>query len=207
MAQIHYGTKEQFNALAFGEPHPSTVSMIDQMYQQFDPSTALTEQSQAFMQKAYDLYQDMMGSGAIRTAKAAVRNLSHGWMSDEVQELRTTAALQQAPSVMRRYLMVEPTTRQWYYQQRLEGYVDHYTDPYPETPTEDHYDYHRVMDGIVTEQEDGSISFTEYLEEPLEGDRPLVAEEQFDIINTWNRLASQLFSGNDDPTSPYNAEL
>lgn len=205
MAQIHYGDINHFNAMAFAEPHPQTVQFLEGMNQQ--PTNVLSETAQQFMDASKSMYDQFMGSEAMRFMRAAGRTLAHSTDSNEIRELKTVDDMQQAPLKMQRYVMANPVVRQWYHDQRLDGYSDTYVDRFPRVTGEDHYDYRRVMNGIVEVEDDGQWYFVEYNEELIDGDRELLADEQFDIYNTWQRMATKLFEGEDDPTSVYNSEL
>lgn len=207
MAKFNVGGYDQFAAMAYPQPSQTTTQFIDHLNQQVNPSMATSQMAAQFLEKSKEAYENLMGSTAIRKMKAAARTMNSLWQENVVRELRAVDEMQQAPTCMRRYIMAEPTVRDWYYQQRLDGYSQSYVDPFPRVQSgEDHYDYRRVMDGLLQGEGD-DLYFLEYDEQLLDGDEPLMAEDQFAIQNTWSRMVTQLFKGNDDPTSPYNAEL
>tara|TARA_B100000700_G_scaffold91328_3_gene102997 strand:+ start:1979 stop:2596 length:618 start_codon:yes stop_codon:yes gene_type:complete len=204
MANFHDGGLDTFHALTFSQPHPSTLQFIDNLVNQ--PSNALSQAGSEFMDRARDVYQQVAGSEAMRRMRGAMRQVASSWERDVIRPLRTVADLQTAPNTMRRWLMAEPTIRHLYHKGRCDGYSDTYRDREPDAIGENHYDYRRVMNGIVNETEEGFF-FTEYLEDIYEGEHEFLAEEQFDIVDSWFAMAANVASGEDDPTSKWNAKL
>lgn len=205
MANFYTGGVDTFNALVYNEPHPNTVSFLESMVAQ--PTAALTSAGEAFMSRAREVYERFHGSDAVRLARAAARQVKSQWERNIIRPLTTIAETQQAPYKMQRYLMAEPTVRRAYHRQQCDGYSESYVDVAPGLVGHDHYEYRRVMDGIVQETDDGGWYVDEYLDELEDGDKELLFEEQFDILRSWNTLASAMIAGKDDPTSPWNAEL
>jgi hypothetical protein len=205
MANFYTGGIDMFNARVYSENHPNTVNFIENQLQ--NASHAITTAGQEFMAQARDRYDAFNGSEAMRLARGAARQLTSHWNRNVVRPLTDVPMLQQAPMVMQRYLMAEPTTRSLYHKQQCDGYSETYYDMEPDQIGEDHYDYRRAMNGMVTETEDGGWCYTEYLDELHDGDRELMFEEQFDIQRSWRHLLDAMLDKKDDPTSPWNAEL
>lgn len=204
MANFHSGGLDTFHALTFSEPHPATLSFLENMASA--PSQAISDAGREFMDKAWDTYQQVSGSEAMRRLRGAARQVASSWQRDIIRPLNTIADFQTAPNVMRRWMMAQPDIRKLYHQGRCDGYSDTYRDNQPGQIGEDHYDYRRVMNGIVEEDSDG-FYFTEYLEDIYEGEKEFLAEEQFDIVNSWKQMAMLVAQGEDDPTSKWNAKL
>lgn len=205
MAQFYEGGEQMFQALSYGgEQHPGTIAFLQQSLQA--PTQALTAATQDFMQSAHGLYDKFMGSEAMRTIRAAGRQLGSAWQRNVVRPLHTPGDFQQAPLVMQRYLMAEPHFRELYHRQLCDGYSETYIDRWPRVSGEDHYDYRRVMQGIVQPQEDHWVA-NQWVETLVPQDRELIAEEQFDILNSWSRMMTFLKTGDEDPTSRWNARL
>lgn len=198
------GGIETFDALVYSDPHPNTAAFIEQ--QLYQPSAALTDTGMAFMQKAHDLYERFNGSEAMRLARAAVRQIKGHWEKDVIRPLTDIGMLQSAKLGMQRWLMAEPTTRRMYHKQQCEGFAGSYVDVNPGFVGAEHYDYRRVMNGIVEETDDGWVAH-EYIEDLRDGDRELHAEEQFDILRSWQTLQNAMLAEDEDPTSKYNSML
>ncbi len=90
-----------------------------------------------------------------------------------------------------------------YHEQRCDGYSESYVDRFPGQVGENHYDYRRVMHGMVQDDQEHDWKSTFYLDELFEGDRELNFDEQVDILNTWDVVRSYLSKGQDDPTSQF----
>lgn len=205
MAQITYDDIGQFTSSVFAQPQPETYSFLQNLW--YDTTQALSNASQEFMGKLHDTYDQFLSDNAIRQARAAARNVTAMWQTEAIRPLYDIDSMQQAPYCMQRYLMAEPTVRNWYYEQRLDGYSNSYLDAFPWANSgEDHYDYRRVTNGVFVN--DGEHCYVrEYYEQLTPNDRELDVIEQFDTIKTWKAMVANLFEGNDDPTSIYNQEL
>lgn len=200
-----------FKSLMYGRPHEGTMRFIEN--QVGFVSQALTDAGARFMDTARDMYSHLEGSNAMRAIRAVGRAVRSLWQLDEIKELIDIGQLQHAPLSMQRYLMAEPTIRGLYQQQRVDGYSDTYVDIFPGTIGEEHYDYRRVMDGIVVEDaepdENGEYGWTatSYLEELLPDEPDLLLVEQLDILASWGGLKAAVEKGGEDPTSKFNADL
>jgi hypothetical protein len=212
MAQVFVGGDEYFNALTSGNPHQGTINFIQGQFN--NPSSNLSETSRRFQEQARVSIEASLNSTAMRLATAATRKLRSLWNENSIQVLTDVGDFQYAPLVMQRYIMAHPTTRRLYQQERCDGYSDTYVDIHIGDVGEDHYDYRRVMDGVVVfsdeEDENGDLdwSSTTYLDELDEDDEELEFESQLDIIQSWETMDEHYKSGKtDDLTSKYNAEL
>lgn len=210
MAQIIDGGGFMFDALAYGQAHPGTQGFLARQFEQ--TTNVLTDAGAAFMAQARDMYERLSGSTAARMLRAAGRSIRNFWQVDEIRPLREIGELQVAPPSMQRWIMAEPTVRALFHKQRLDGYSDTYVDVDPQGIGEDHYDYRRVMDGILVVNEDPESegpewTATSYLDELLPDDRDLSIEEQIDILQTWEFAKDAIRRNREDPTSRYNADL
>jgi len=211
MAQIIEGGALTFNSLAYGTPHPGTMNFLSQQFE--NASTVLTTAGARFMEGARDLYERISGSDAMRALRVAGRAVRSMWQLDEVRVLNTMDELQTAPLTMQRWVMAEPTIRREYHQQRIDGYSDTYIDAFPKDVGEEHYDYRRVMDGMVVVDEvpddEGEYGWqaTTYFDELLPDDNELLLEEKMDILDTWAAAKAALKARKLDPTSRYGASL
>lgn len=205
MATIVEGDASLFNSLAYGGLHPQTQEYLQTQLEA--PSPLLTQAGNTFFQNANALYDRLAGSTAIRMAKAARRAIGGIWQTDEIKTLSTIEEMQWAPLKMQRWIMASPFVRNLYHKQQIEGYSGSYIDPFPNEVGEEHYDYRRVMNGVVVDTEDDGWSATTYLDDLLPDDEELTLEEQIDIMQTWELVKASIKKGGDDPTSRWNAEL
>ena len=211
MAHFIDGGTLMFDSLLYGRPHPSTQQFLASQFQQL--SSNLTTAGQRFMESAAEVFEKLAGSEAERVLRAVGRNIRSMWQLDEIRMLSTIGELQTAPLTMQRWIMAEPMVRQMYHDQRVDGYSESYVDVHPGDIGESHYDYRRVMDGVLVDDEepdnngDPSWHATTYIEELLPEDRDLLLEEQVDILQTWEHVRAAIKRGKEDPTSRFNADL
>lgn len=207
MARVVDGGVDLFDALTYGSQHPGTQEFFQHQMERL--SGAMDGLSQQFTQSMHTLYDRFSSSNAMRYAVAAKRAVGSLWQSDEIRRLATIGDFQHASPVMQRWVMAEPTVRHLYHQQRCEGYEGSYVDLHPGDVGEAHYDYRRVMDGIVKEDPNDPDNWVavSYLDDPVEGDVPLFLEQQVDILDTWTSVVDFIREGKADPTSRWNADL
>ncbi len=210
MAQFHDGGGIVFDALAYSQPHASTLRFLTSQFE--NATSALMNAGQAFVEQARQAFEQISGSHAMRTLRAAGRAIRNAWQLDEIRPMRDIGEFQHALPIMQRWIMAEPTTRKLYHQQRIDGYSDSYVDLEPGRIGEEHYDYRRVMDGILVVQETDdeeatTWTATTYMEELLPDDVDLELDQQMDILKAWDWLRAHIAQRGDDPTSRYNAAM
>jgi hypothetical protein len=205
MAQVIIGDDRMFNAAVFGQPDWRAQEFLAEQYSNL--SHRLTQTGQQFMAMARQTYDTMNNSQAMRIMRAAGRKINSLWEQDDIRRLTTIGELQHAQPVMQRWIMAEPEIRSLYQQQRLDGYSDTYIDMHPGAIGEDHYDYRRVMNGMIVDNKaDDGWSATTYIEELAE-EQELTLEEQVEIIDTWHLAKRMIREGREDPTSKFNSDL
>lgn len=207
MVQVVYGGDDEVSELLTGgDPHPNNFQLVQESLSAL-PTHTLNSMGQFFAEKAQQAYEAFENSMAMRKARAAARNMASQWQEDRIRYLPDIGSLQQAPLSMRPYLMAEPNIRYLYHRDQADGYSDTYVDPQPGVIGEDHYEYRRVMNGMVVMDDDGGWHYDEWIEDLEEGDRELYFVEQVDILRSWAVMAEQAIHGGDDPTSKYNSSL
>lgn len=210
MARFIEAGPTTFDALVYGRPHPGTLNFLQQQFE--TTSNRLTQFGQQFMDGAYELWDRLSSSRAVEAMRQAARAVSSVWQADEIRPLMSLGDFQYAPMSMQRFIMAEPTVRQMYHDQTIDGYSDTYIDMYPNSIGEDHYDYRRAMDGFVVvnesdEDDESEWTATTYFDDLVEGDQDLLLSEQVDIQCTWDWLRSRIKPGMDDPTSRYSSKI
>lgn len=211
MAHLLDGGSDTFDALVYGRPHPGTLQFLESQATQV--SHHLSQAGQQFMAGAYDLWDRINGSTAMRVMRAAARAGRSLWQTDEIRALTDIGEIQYAPLKMQRWIMAEPTLRKLYNKQSCAGYEGTYLDAHPGDIGEGHYDWRRVMNGMVQVDEDtGLWHADEWSEELLPDDSELTLEDQVDVLDTWNILRDHLTrhrdaEGIEDPTSVWGATL
>lgn len=192
------GTLEMF---AFGEKTQSALNFLeDQAYRLSD---TLTNTGRAFMEKGKEIFERYNGAEALRAAKAAIRSVQYHFQSDVIRPLNDIGAMQQAPLSMQRWIMACPDVREFYHQQRCDGYVDTYVDMEPTSIGAEHSDYRKVMSGIIQECNEGDVDWkTNIYFEGDDDDVRLSLCEKTDILSVWSLIKTMMKPGNEDPTSP-----
>lgn len=205
---IPSGNIHSFDYILFPEQHPASRNYI---YEQFNNiSQAMTNIGKEFLEESKHIYQQINDSNVIRVAKSALRSAKNLFSHNTIGFIDTLEAMQNAQPMMQRYIMAEPTIRDLYQQQLCNGYSDSYVDTFPNTIKENHYDYRKVMTGMIQDMvtEDGTDTWcsSNYYDELIPDDKPLDVMERFDIINTWT-LMKMFIDNGDDPTDVYGSKL
>ena len=204
MAEIIYGGNLAFDAMMFHAPSQSTIDFMAQTSAAFQ--SVVTAPLQNLFTTVNSVYDRVNYSEGLRLLRAAGRAANNIWRDDMVRPLYSIGEFQHAPSSMIRFIMAQPDIRKLYHQGMCEGYGDRYTDLYPDTVGEAHYDYRRAVDGMVLEQPDGTYRSTTYFED-VDPNESLDIMQQTDIMQTFNYAIYLLDVGKEDPTSPSNARL
>lgn len=205
MAFLVTGGEHSVESLMYGQQHQNTIEFCrDQMD---NMSNGLSMASEAFQERARSLFDTFAGSDAMRLATAAKRAVNSLWDDDNIKELCTIAEMQWAGQTMQRYVMASPFIREKYQKQTIEGYEGSYTDFFEGDIGEDHYDYRRVMNGVMVETKPDTYYATTYYDDLYPNDRELEIEEQSDILNSWENIKAAILEDKEDPTSKWNASL
>lgn len=202
------GSPDVFNMLIYPDQNPFNQQFLQDQLTNFQSS--LTEAGRQFMTGAKDVYDRIHNSQAMQMAKAVVRQVGAFFNPDLIVPLDGILPLQQASTTMQRWVMAEPTIRSLYHKQLVDGYSDTYVDMEPDRIGKDHYDYRRVMTGVVQEEKDGveyDWVVTMYPDDLIEGDRDLTSLEKNDVLNTWEILKLYAEARKEDPTNPYGGNM
>lgn len=205
MANLVAGGADAYLAATYGLPHPATLDFIQR--QVHNATDTLTAAGRQFMQGAHELYEKYSSSHAMRIMRAAARAATHFWESNTIRYLADIGAMQHAPQVMHRWIMAEPEVRKLYHENRCDGYSHSYVDAAPNDIGDSHYDYRRVMQGVVVETEDGGWKARTWHEELEDDDYEFSMEEKADILDSWWAIRQIIRAGGEDPTSAFNADL
>ena len=203
--QVSYGDTREFNNLLYGEKDPRTISYLANQFTAV--SNVLTDAGASFMSNMKSIYDSFNGSEALRIARAARNKVASVFQYDGICSLWELGKIQNASLTMQRWVMAEPSLRKMYFEQRVDGYSGTYVDANPDVIGREHYDYRRVMDGMLVVDDDGEEHITHYYDELLEGDRDLDITEKVDIRATWEIVADLLKYGKSDPTDVWDGKL
>lgn len=201
-------TPDMFGAISFGLPGQNSLNYIQEQMQRIDPSRFLNNN---FIQEAKNMVNKFSGSQFIEK----VKNITHMNRIQidplSVYAINSLTGMQTADIGMQRWIMANPNIRDLYNHNRCAGYGESYIDKYPGTIGPEHYDYRRVMDGMLEEvepDEDGSaFKFTLYMDSIQGPNDDLDFHDKVDILSTWDVLNHILKDSDDDPTDPYGGKL
>ena len=206
MATVIQGSVDEWRALAYSTPSREYIDDFIEMSDRYD--SLLIGRARDMYNSVSSRFRDFSFRRATRRAKSTLRRVNNMFNYDGVYELKDIGEFQHAKARNRRFVMSEPTVRRMYYDNRVEGYGDLYEDVYKGRVGEDDPLYRMVMSGIWQESSEGEDYFVEYWDtEETELEEPITVEEQFDVVNSWERLRMLLDKMEDDPTSPYNQQL
>lgn len=200
------GGDDAFNAVIFGEQHPANRQYFENEIAHIGSiSHSLSSIGQQFYSNSQQLFDRYNDADAMRIARAAVRAVKGLYQANVIMPLLEIGHFQQAQPIMQRWVMANPVIRQAYHDNRLDGYSESYVDLYPGMTSDNHYDYRRVMDGVIDETDTCYARF--YIDDLVDGDKELTHLEKADILQTWQ--VAELFykTGKEDPTSQFNSPL
>ncbi len=193
-----YGT-DLMDIAAGGHLNDSTVQWINDRATQLRSTISST--ANTFFEQARSMHQMISASDAMQALRNLTAKATSLWSSNQIHRIRTMEEMQTANPVNQRYLMAHIPVREMYLANSIEGYGDSYTNLHGTGLGNDHYDFRRVMNGIITPVVERS-EVTQYHEILKEGDKELSLHEKVDIINNWNLLNNLLDEDELDPTSP-----
>lgn len=189
-----------FDALAYGNPHPGTLTYIRQKFDTL--STTLTDVGAQFMADARSKWNEFMGSDALRRARAVKEKLLGGmYLRNEVQTYSGIGQFQSATPMMQNLIMSEPSVRQMFYDQRIDGYSGSYVDPNPGLIGWDDPVYRSVMNGVAVDDKEHDFHIRVVLDDLPEGVAKLAIDQISNALNTFATARSFIEAGMEDITS------
>jgi hypothetical protein len=200
------GASQEWSAAVYG---PQSQSTIEYLQNQFTNITQpLSAFGKEFVQSSLRAFQQFNNSEAMRFARNVINRLQGNVIVDTIAMLVTAEHFQNALPMMQRFTMACPSVRTAYHRQMCDGYSETYHDHEPGKIREDHYDYRRVMNGIVTfEGEERCATYTTWQEELHEGDQELQFDQQTTVLDGWDHLDVMMVLGQDDPTAKGGGKL
>jgi hypothetical protein len=201
------GNPDVFNALIYGE-QPTVRTFLHDQLTNF--SATLTSAGQQFMQGARDVFDKIANSGAAQTARAILRQTGVFFDPNMIVAIDNLQGLQHAGVGMQRWIMAQPDIRDLYHKQLVDGYADSYIDLHPGCVGNQHYDYRRVMDGVIQEAPEGADydwETVQYLDDLIDGDVVLSISDKADILSTWDIVKMYAEARKEDPTNPFGGTI
>jgi len=208
-----YLTNDEISNYIYGEPKESTLRYLRREVERY--SDRIGDVFDNFFSDARDVFERFNGVSALRRIRKRLRESENLFDKDIVLPLTDMKGLQTAKSVMQRYIMCNPISRQLEESQCIDSYSDSYRNPYPGRKSFDDPDYMRVIDGFVftenyhdikiRETEDAWIAYQDL--NYNEDERELFLAEQMDILSTWEVLEHFYAQKGKDPTSILNEDM
>lgn len=195
---MNYGA-DLIDIVAGGHLADTAVNWINQRTTSLRPMLSTTANN--FFEQARNVHQMISTSDAVQ----ALRNLTFKkdsiYESNQIHRINTIEGLQTANPINQRWLMAFPELRERYLTNTLEGYGESYNNVFGDVIGSEHYDYRRVMNGVMTPVVPTETIHNYY--EPLpDGEIELTIHQKADIINNWNLASNYLDANEMDPTSP-----
>lgn len=124
------------------------------------------------------------------------------WQEDRIVECSSIADLQQAKSIMRRWIMADPRTKTLYNNQQISGFEGVFFNEDGPDVGMDSRDYRRVVHGmeIGPVDEDHFITFLDELDNEDDPDA-LSIDSKCIILHAWELAHAAYEAGGQDPTS------
>lgn len=166
--------------------------------------------SRQFFDTAKEAYKVVTQSQAAHLLRNIVGKTKSLMSGNDIYPIHDVADFQTATPYMQRWVMAEPTVRQRYLDQTLDGYSETYQNMHGDTVGESHYDYRRVMSGVVvTNDPDSTHDYTirHYSDMMHAGEEDLTTFQKVDILRTWDRVKDLLQEEGEDPTSTWGSML
>lgn len=196
---VSYGGIAAFNAVAFGPQNPKNEEYFRREMESMSQMTGVF--SDAFVQKAFSIFDLYHGADAIAKGRAAMNQVSGLAAVNTYRRIDKISDFQTAGPVMQRVIMANTMIREMYHQQRIDGFSDTYVDPDPGRSGENHYEWRRIMDGMANIAETGDAMTVTFYDEvdPFEQPR-LKPAERSDAVATWENAEFFLLEAARDPT-------
>ena len=169
----------------YGDKSHVVAGYVQQQLQQMPVyASPYQERMQHSLQASYAYLTD----SAIRNDIAnQLRHVGVDLGENFIVELRSFEELQHANLTMQRWVMAEPSIRQMYLDQNLDGYSDTYINTSGKYVGERDYHYQLAMSGVPVDRPDGTsvVRFYHAEDELMPGDRALTHHEKIAIQRSW----------------------
>lgn len=185
MGQVLRISEPALDLVLYGNKSDLMNNYLVQQLQQVRP---------AFNEFSQRIYQNLQNSYNFINDKMVQYGLLNQLQSQGVQvvdnyyaELNSFTAIQNANLTMQRWVMSHPEVRQLYLDQNLDGYSETYKNVFGKGVGEQDYNYRRVMDGVVQDNDNGWV-IKHYIEDLMPGDKELDHYEKVQILHTYDAI-------------------
>lgn len=203
-ANVIQGDSLEFDSLIYPTQHPNALTYIQNTLSNI-PST-LMDKGRELFSNAYEKFKEITSAESRIRARNAILAATNYRQENVIYPIHNVVDSQTATLTMQRWIMAEPTVRELYHKQQCDGYSSTYVDNHPDAIGEDHYDYRRVMDGVV-DYSGNNVWCKWYMEDLANGDKELMPFEKLSILDSWDVIRNAVNLMNEDPTDPDNGKL
>lgn len=201
---IVQGGLDAFNAMRGGFPSQDSMRELQQQFQQ--SMGFLDTAQQALVANAQAAYRMMTQSESANLLRNLGTKIQNVWSSG-IQQLYSIDEIQTAEPIMQRWVMAHTGIRQMYLDNRCDGYGESYENVQGDTVGRAQYDWRQVMNGVQVVDNNGNAYHETYHDLKDKHDITLSVSEQLDVLSTWSLIDRLIEEQDEDPTSPYGADL
>lgn len=153
--------------------------------------------SQSFMDMTKSLFAKHNDEAMLAAARQIALASSSLFDMNIIMYLANLEALRNAKPLMQRFIMANPEATKLLHSQQIDGYFGSFLDTEPGCVGQDRRDYRLVTDGLVRDNEDGSISWTVNYGDYEEDDVQLSFRDKNDILDAWDITLEAIARGED----------
>lgn len=169
----------------YGDRSGFLQNYLTQQIQNLGPSlNEFGQRMYGALQTSYNFVTDQLVQYGLRNelSQAGLNVLDNYYT-----ELLDWHALQNANPTMQRWIMANPTVRELYQDQNIDGYSEQYKDVFGGGIGDSDYNYRRVTTGVIMDDStDDTWTVKHHYEDLLPGDKELDHYEKCIILETWS---------------------
>lgn len=186
MARIVDLSGPSFDFVLYGDKGNHVQNYLQQQIASFGP--VLNEFGNRMYTALNNTYNFVTDVATNMFAMSELTNQGLVENTNEICYYDSWEGLRYANPTMQRWIMANPSIRTPYLNNNAEGYGDEYNNYFGDDIGEEHYDYRRVMNGILVHGKDDVSRATSYVEDLLPWDRELTFWEQERVLSTWSTI-------------------
>jgi len=195
------GGRDAFNTMLYNIPDNNTLNWLNNSMS--TAREALTGIADHMVNAASDLYNRVNSNAAINAAKSLVANVGRHDNPYMIYGLQDDTVCN-ANYIMQQYVMANPQVQELYQNNMCYGFEESYYNPEPDVHGEDRYDYQRVMDGVLYEDNEHDEMVINHYSNTDEVE--ISTGDQHVILDSWAHVENMILNGI-DPTDPDGGKL
>lgn len=184
MGMVITMSEPTMNLALYGDRSGFLQNYLSNQLQQLGPNlNAFGQRIYDAMQTSYNFVTDQLVRYGLRSE---LQSSGISAVDNYYEPLLDWQALQNANATMQRWVMANPTVRQLYLDQNIDGYSGEYVDISGSGIADTDYNYRLVMSGVIQDVGDGDeYVIKHYFQDLLPGDRLLDHFEKEVILDSW----------------------